>query len=261
MTKEQSKQLQICLISPVKGLDTFSALTRRQFALAHIARKSDEYCSFFRRMRERGDYIILDNGAWELGQSISGDELSSIAEKCSANCIVLPDIPHETWKKTASATLQYLIMFADERFDYMYVPSAGDRHIEDYIESYRWSSSVDQITHIGISRMAGVKIWPDTSASWSRIKLVLELKRLGCWNNNKRHHALGWLGNAEEFPYLDYLGFESVDTAGPIWRGYCGYSIFDKNWPDTDVDHFAELPVENRVVVDRNIREVLSVLS
>lgn len=255
-----SNQLQICLISPEKGLDTFSSLTRRQFALAHIARKSPGYCDYFKRMRERGDYIILDNGAWELGVSISNEELSDLAEQCYANCIILPDSPHHSWKTTASMTLQYLLTFAKPGYDYMYVPSAGDRDLEDYIEAYKWASTIDQITHIGISRMTGNKIWPEESKAWSRVRLVLEIKRLGCWNNTKRHHALGWLGSLDEFPYLDYLGFESLDFGGAVWRGYCGYSIFDKDWPDTDVDFFAELVPANRSIVDRNVREALSVL-
>lgn len=74
-------------------------------ALAHVAIESTEYCKFYSSLKSPA-YVILDNGAFELGEPLSADRLLEMAEYVGADEVVLPDVlgdVNATLKKTVEA--------------------------------------------------------------------------------------------------------------------------------------------------------------
>jgi hypothetical protein len=60
------------------------------YGLAHEAKDSAEYLY---TLRERGDrYLILDNGADELGTGMTGEDLADLIEAVEPNELILPDV-------------------------------------------------------------------------------------------------------------------------------------------------------------------------
>ena len=52
------------LISPTKYLHLIPEDSTFHLLLAHLL-KDDEYAAFYRKRKEQGDFIIIDNGAFE----------------------------------------------------------------------------------------------------------------------------------------------------------------------------------------------------
>lgn len=61
-------------IVPVKYLNDLAVLSHSHLVLAQWL-DNKRYLNFYRKMRERGDFIILDNGCAELGHSLPIEEL------------------------------------------------------------------------------------------------------------------------------------------------------------------------------------------
>jgi len=51
-----------------------------------------EYLNFYRKMKERGKTILLDNGAYEFGEPISAETYLEFIEKIRPDIVVLPDV-------------------------------------------------------------------------------------------------------------------------------------------------------------------------
>ncbi len=83
--------MQIVPIPPTKNIPDFSGYPW-QFCLAHIAKDNPEYLKQYKWLGSTGAHkIILDNGAFETGQSDNFLEVWQIAQKIWAYEIVLPD--------------------------------------------------------------------------------------------------------------------------------------------------------------------------
>ncbi len=55
--------MEFCIIGPTAGLERYATLSKTHLVLAHI--KDGAYVEFYRKRRTDGDWIILDNGAYE----------------------------------------------------------------------------------------------------------------------------------------------------------------------------------------------------
>ena len=82
------------LIPPISMLSLIQG-DRYHLALAHLAlpnqRDSEFYRRFFRQESELGNFVILDNGAHELGKGLDPIRLADIALDIRASEVVLPD--------------------------------------------------------------------------------------------------------------------------------------------------------------------------
>jgi len=59
--------------------------------LAHLVDEDKAYASFY---ASRKEFKIMDNGAFELGESYDPTKLIELGTKCKADAIVLPDYPN-----------------------------------------------------------------------------------------------------------------------------------------------------------------------
>ncbi len=66
-----------------------------QMCLAHLAYQDSEYAEFYRRQREKGCFVLLDNGAAEKSQ-LSLDQLLQVVEMVNPNELILPDEIYNT---------------------------------------------------------------------------------------------------------------------------------------------------------------------
>lgn len=78
-------------IVPTKYLNTLASLSTLQMCLAQKL-GSRKYLNFYRKRRNLGDTVILDNGAFELGTSISPEELLEAFKLLGGtDYVVIPD--------------------------------------------------------------------------------------------------------------------------------------------------------------------------
>ena len=166
----------------------------------------------------------MDNGAFELGESYSPDQLIRLGNRCAADAIVLPDYPFKEGQVTIDAAVKLSSDVHDAGFHTMFVPQSEVGETEDWIETYLWASENDDIDIIGMSILGIPNALPHIPRSYARVVMTQMLIDRGIFNFNKYHHYLGLnAGPALECPALIEMdALDSCDSSGPVWAGICG---------------------------------------
>jgi hypothetical protein len=216
--------MDFCVISPIRGLKDYGTLTNRHLVLQHIM--DQEYCEFYRERRKQGDHIILDNGAYEGAPIPNVDAYALAIEYFQPTITVLPDFLLKNWKRTLYAARFYLDELWDafqHKTEFLFIPQAEPRDASGFMQGYLEMVEDSRISHIGIPRALAYAI---TDNPLARVELAKLIKRdhpsLGV-------HCFGMVdGLHHELHYLAEAGVASVDSSAPVWRGWCGYRIDDK---------------------------------
>ena len=123
-------------------------------------------------MRDRGDYVIMDNSAFELGESYKPYDLLDLGKKCGANAIVLPDYPGQDWHKTVDAAFNWNRIFKDAGFDTFFVPQSEKGDLEGWISAYEFASNNSNIDIIGMSILGIPNALPHIPKAYSRVVMT-----------------------------------------------------------------------------------------
>lgn len=221
-----------CYIAPTSYLQEYAAThSTTHLVLAHLVDEDPHYADFYQHLQAtRGDYIMMDNSAYELKEPYAPEKLIELASKCGANAIVLPDYPFEPAAKTIEAAMEFAPKFKDAGFDTFFVPQSRRGETEDWISAYQWAASSDLIDIIGMSILGIPNALPRIDPSYARVVMTQLLQDRGVFARNKHHHYLGLnAGPALEIPSLLRMGaLDTVDSSNPVWMAILGHE-YNKN--------------------------------
>lgn len=213
---------QFCIITPTQYLHEYAVQSSSHLVLAHLVDTDELYASFYKA--RIGDFKIMDNGAFELGESYSPDKLIELGKKCEADVIVLPDYPDQPAIKGINAANELIPQIKDAGFKTMFVPQSEAGNWNDWVDAYSWASYNDEIDIIGMSILGIPNAIPYVSKAYARVVATVLLTQTNNFNFNKSHHYLGLnAGPALEIPSLIAMNaLDSCDSSGPVWAGICG---------------------------------------
>lgn len=217
----RNEKPEFCIITPTAYLEQYASQSSMHLVLAHLVDKDDKYAAFY---AGREEYKIMDNGAFELGESYDPDKLIELAQKCKADAIVLPDYPFQPGQKTIDAASKYIPAVKSTGFDTMFVPQSETGNWRDWVETYSWASYNSDIDIIGMSILGIPNALNKVPAAYARVVATCLLQQMNNFNFTKYHHYLGLnAGPALEIPALINLNaLDSCDSSGPVWAGICG---------------------------------------
>lgn len=86
------------------------------YALAHIVLQSKEYADFFLEKSREGELVLLDNSAYELGESISDDKLLAAVERVEPSYVYAPDVVGDA-ASTCRRTFEFVSRIGKVEFD------------------------------------------------------------------------------------------------------------------------------------------------
>lgn len=212
------------IITPTAYLEQYATQSHFHLVLAHLVDKDDTYAKFYAKMSDRGDYIICDNGAFELGESYDPEKLINLAHKCKANAIVLPDYPAQHSNTTIMAAMKYGPKVKEAGFDVFFCPQSEIGDWTGWKDAYIWGSHTNYIDIIGMSILALPTALPHIPAAYARVVATELLIRSHVFNEDKYHHYLGLnAGPGLEIPPLiEMNALDSCDSSGPVWFGING---------------------------------------
>jgi len=212
---------EFCIITPTAYCEQYASQSSMHLVLAHLVAQDEKYANFYAGCME---FKIMDNGAFELGESYPPEMLLSLGEKCKADAIVLPDYPFQPAAKTIEASEKLIPEIRGADFHTMFVPQSKVGEFEDWISAYKWASENDDIDIIGMSILGIPNALPHIPAAYARVVMTQILIDRGVFNFNKYHHYLGLnSGPALEIPPLvEMKAMDSMDSSGPVWAGICG---------------------------------------
>jgi len=224
------------IITPRAYLTSWGHLTKFHMVVPdHI--KADNDLLYVRHMSRLGHYVILDNGTYERGHSITGSDLLALAEDVKADEIVVPD------KFRDNKGTQYMVkQFLDENRDkivsqklaLMIVPQGKDDR--DWLNCF--NNIKETLRHdrykIPTKIIFGVPKW--LSLEVNRIELVKSLRR------NYTYHLLG-LNNIEELQHEHNVpnNIRGIDTSLPIKAALENRELDAENPMIQDTEYFGRL--------------------
>lgn len=212
------------IIAPTAYLQDYSSQSSFHLVLAHLVDTDPTYADFYEEMSNQGDFIIMDNGAFELGQSYEPEKLIELGNIIHADAIVLPDYPGKDAQITIAAAEQWGNAIKDAGFQAMFVPQSRVGDLGGWINAYTWAAVTPWIDIIGMSILGIPNAMQHIDRAFARVVMTQLLVDRGLFNHDKYHHYLGLnAGPALEIPSLIRMGaLNSCDSSGPVWAGICG---------------------------------------
>lgn len=214
--------MKFSFIVPANYLE-FSKPGQFDLILAQVAQKSESYLNYFKN-RSKSRYLILDNGAFELGEAVDPDLLLYLLKELHPNEVVLPDVLYDTRETQVNHFLFYRKIF-NEHIDVTCMGVVQGKTWEEWVGSFDWMMDKEWIDVIGIGQFV-----PYTRAKFIREKgkddkifdRVNALYYLG-YIQRKIHkpiHALGCLDPVEIKYLASMMWVRSQDSKVPFIHGF-----------------------------------------
>jgi hypothetical protein len=253
--------MDFAIICPTSGLERYARLSRVHLVLAHEfgrlggGPKHHEYRTFYINRKVAGDFIILDNGAYE-SAGIPDTDLVERIRDLQPDVCVLPDYPLTDWHRTWHASIYFLDAWSDRfpNVQWCYIPQAERGDLHGFLESYQEAANDHRIGWIGIPRALAYAI---TDNPLMRVEFARMVRKD---YPHLKLHAFGMVnGDVHELPYLDRAGVNSVDSSAPVWRGwhnnYIDWEPDRKKWDEcgSPVDFSAGLNGDVNGYIQHNL--------
>lgn len=194
------------------------------YVLGHLLNEDKEYTDFYREKLKTAPFSILDNSAFELGESIPMQELYELGKEFNPTHLVLPDKVND-YRQTMENAVKYLNEYAQDDLNYIGV-CQGETfdQIADCIDFY---------TEKGIDIIAlPFDLVPDSDYITVRFRF-LNWWYANRYRDNSHQHKFHLLGcqNPVEFQLYKYHQdhivrfIHSLDTSSPIVNGWSGNEL------------------------------------
>lgn len=258
-----TKTPKFCAIAPTSYLEKYACQSYTHLVLAHLVDTDQTYTDFYIKMAQRGDTIILDNGAFELGESYEPSKLLELGKKCHANTIVLPDYPFQPGIKTIDAAVKYYNEIKEAGFKTLFVPQSKVGDLEDWIQTYKWAIFNPEVVDcIGMSILGIPNALPHIPKSYARVVMTQLLIDRGLFRFYKYHHYLGLNSapNVEIPALIEMDAIDSCDSSNPIWSGINGirYNVTNTDFMGIQKKYLREVDFNEKFVDNKtHIHDVI----
>jgi hypothetical protein len=214
-----------CFITPTAYLEEFATASNTHLVLAHLVHTDETYAQFYKKRSELGDFIMMDNSAYELKEPYAPSQLVQLAKQCGAHVVVLPDYPFQPCQKTIDAAIKFIPIFKENGLGTFFVPQSQAGDLEDWIAGYRWAAENPDIDIIGMSILGIPNALSNIEPAYARVVITQLLQDRGMFAFDKIHHYLGLnAGVALEIPSLIRMkALTTVDSSNPVWMGILGH--------------------------------------
>lgn len=187
-----------------------------------------DYASFYKEIVKEYSYSILDNSAFELGDSYDPEILHQIGEEYKPSHLILPDALHNK-ELTKTRALSYLSKYGSKSTP-KFIGVLQGKSIEEFVELYDFYCTIDSIEIVAVPfdlfteeeyNTTKYKIYDNIDYKVHRIAVVDDLiSRVK--EMKKPLHLLGCATPNEFTLYPERLRkyIKSVDTSAPIVYGW-----------------------------------------
>lgn len=188
--------------------------------LAHQVLAGFKYAEFYRARHDKGDFIMLDNGAAEDG-TLDIDQLMEAAELVHADEIVLPDVMGDQ-QATVYATMNHKVLNAIPPRRRAIVPQGNS--IDEWLTCTNYF--VDNLDFATLCIPKHLERFEG-----GRIRALEIIEKLG-WHDYYNVHLLGiWSDPYKEPKYLASAApwVRGIDSAAPLALAQAGLRLEDAN--------------------------------
>lgn len=208
------------------------------YFLIHQLLKYKEYQDLFKASKEANRVQILDNSAYELGESFDTNEFAENVKRFKPTEYLVPDYFNNKDKN--------IELFDEWMTKYCDLPGTkivtihGEKY-SDFVESYKYFDKYNVKIAFNfaenIYKLYGNPIY-------GRKQIIYDMIRDKVINPNKKHHLLGCYLPTDFIAYKDLSFIETIDTSNPIVSG------LEKKWypidekPKTMIDDYHNFEID-----------------
>lgn len=211
------------------------------YFLIHQLLKYNEYKELFKLSKQANRVQILDNSAYELGESFNMDDFAEAVKEFEPTEYLVPDCFND-YDKNIELFDDWMSKYSNLK-GIKIVTIHGKTYLE-LVNAYKYFDKHN--VKIAFNFAEGIyKEMGDGNPVEGRRKAIFNMLNDGIININKKHHLLGCT-LAQEFAYYKNLGFiETIDTSNPIVAG------LEKKWypiqekPESVIDDYHYTPIDN----------------
>lgn len=209
--------MKICHIVPANYIEVCNQNSSMHLLISQEVLKNKKYQEKYLERSLNGDFIIMDNGAFEYGNAAPLDNVIEAVEAVQAKEMVLPDcyLDGEITTKRVMIALNELEKKSYRPISLMAVPQGKTQ--DEYMKCFSILLLIDEINTIGFSYGA-------INKAFERYKLPPSLLRpavisfvnqhFDLRSSNKEFHCLGIGGHSHEIEFLKKFEFvRSVDSS------------------------------------------------
>lgn len=247
--------MDVCFIAPIPKLEEYATASTHHLVLAHIYEQDETYRAFYRERVRQGDFVILDNSAYELQESVNVQRLLTCAEDLNPTAVFLPDSRFNT-KRTIELAKEAKEVLGGKGWKLFGVPQGKD--LSSILECYHWLGEQDWIDGFGfyeeIGEVAGMACRNDF------LRYIEENDYI--WGD-KYYHLLGMEEDLTQIAKLAKHGWvNSIDSVKAIVYGLNTILLTprgtDVPYPHRPKDYFQKEPDELLdIIIRSNMRQVL----
>lgn len=251
--------MQLAIITPIKMLEPIQHefMPTYHLVLTQYYLKSDTYRAFYLKRRSFGDFLILDNGAAEVKEGLTSEDVMRVARELRPNLVVAPDNIYQK-DETLDRTAIFITLYADELHKQgtgiMAVPQGANPR--EWRQCFLAFNRMPEISWLGISMFYAPKFngrrFNVLSAIEAEVRKPCHL--LGLWNNPQDLLA------EKAFPFV-----KGIDTAKAIEFASEGLRLSEwKHHKHIDDDYFFheyEPDIDDDKLIRWNINHMRQIVS
>jgi hypothetical protein len=233
--------IKLCVITPISHLETFEGLGEMSMVLSHLVLENggdNPYANYYKKQREKGRFIILDNGAFECeaqGVGVGIDACLDAAEIIQPNEIIAEDVLY-SGEQTLESTKRFIERMNErgmlQKYSIMAVVQGHTR--DEWLTCLNRLMDMREVNTIGLSKLSvPISFLGEKESSGcvarSRVECVETIAKCYGWELNdpqtslcgKRFHLLGgdnWLP-WEIKQQTQYPWIRSNDSSAAVWYG------------------------------------------
>lgn len=215
--------MKVAFITPSKLLAKLPEVSGYHLILGQEVFKDPNYAWEYAQRIQKGEYVILDNGAYEKGESISVSTFAEMAIQLRPQGIILPDVRFnsiETLFRVEDSLRYFRKVFPKEYHPDLYAVPQG-KNLAEVLSMLNGYASMGEINGIGIYSEIG-----EVTELGNRNNFLQYLEVHGYVEERFKYHLLGM---EEDFTALKHLSrypwVTGIDSAKPIVCGLQGNDI------------------------------------
>lgn len=213
------------------------------YFLIHQLLKYNEYKELFKLSKQANRVQILDNSAYELGESFNMDDFAKAVKEFEPTEYLVPDCFND-YNKNIELFDNWMSKYSDLKG--IKIVTIHGKTYQELVNAYKYFDKYN--VKIAFNFAEGIyKEMGDGNPVEGRRKAIFNMLNDGIININKKHHLLGCT-LAQEFAYYKNLGFiETIDTSNPIVAGFekRKYPLNEK--PKSIVDNYHNSVISDEV--------------
>ena len=195
--------MEVATILPIPYLH-LTARDQYHMCLAHLVKKSEKYADYYREMSNKGEFVLMDNGAAE-GEQLSIDEIIECAWKVQPKEIVLLDSIHSRIETVAKSK------YSKTKLEEALPPAThfmGVPHGETWPDVVRCAEQL--IEDVGVHSIGISKFLSERYGPMARLQLLEDQPMLA----RREVHLLGCHHDPREIGYIQkYHNIRGTDSA------------------------------------------------